>query len=232
MSACPVRLRTPTRELSLAAGPPDTREVAGLRVAKVTVGDFDNNVYLLRCPSTGDQLLIDAANEPDRLLELVGPAGLSTVVTSHRHWDHVQALEAVTSATGAEGVAHHAADADELPGHPAAGSSRDGDEVSVGQARLRRHPPRRPYRRLHRAALRAGDRRRGATHLFTGDCLFPGGPGNTEKDPERFASLMDDLERKVFGPLPDETWIYPGHGKDTTLGVERPHLDEWRQRGW
>jgi glyoxylase-like metal-dependent hydrolase (beta-lactamase superfamily II) len=210
-------------------GPADTREVAGLRVSKVTVGDFDNNVYLLRCLVTGDQLLIDAANEADRLLELVGPEGLSTIVTTHRHFDHVQALEAVSRATGAEGVAH-ADDAPEIPVAPRR-LVRDGDEVSVGQARLRvihlvGHTPGSIALLYEPAVDGAG------THLFTGDCLFPGGPGNTEKDPERFTSLMDDLERKVFGPLPDETWIYPGHGKDTTLGIERPHVLEWRQRGW
>src|ERR1700742_406544 len=115
-------------------GPPDVREVAGLRISKVTVGDFDNNVYLLRCLVTGDQVLIDAANEADRLIELVGPEGLSTIVTSHRHWDHVQALEAVTRATGAEGVAHPD-DAPEIPVTPRR-LVRDGDEISVGQQRL------------------------------------------------------------------------------------------------
>jgi glyoxylase-like metal-dependent hydrolase (beta-lactamase superfamily II) len=210
-------------------GHPDVREVGGLRISKATVGDFDNNVYLLRCLTTGDQLLIDAANEPETLLAMIGPDGLSTIVTSHRHWDHVQALEAVTKATGAEGVAHPD-DAPEIPVAPRR-LVRDGDEISVGQQRLQV---------IHLVGHTAGsiallyepaDDGSG-THLFTGDCLFPGGPGNTEKDPERFTSLMDDLERKVFGPLPDETWIYPGHGKDTTLGVERPHLQEWRRRGW
>ncbi len=210
-------------------GPADTREVAGLALSKVTVGDFDNNVYLLRCLTTGDQLLIDAANEPDRLLELIGPEGLSTIVTTHRHFDHVQALEAVTRATGAEGIAHPD-DASELPVAPRR-LVRDGDEISVGQVRLRvihlvGHTPGSIALLYEPVAEGVGP------HLFTGDCLFPGGPGNTEQDPERFSSLMDDLERKVFGPLPDDTWIYPGHGKDTTLGAERPHLMEWRQRGW
>jgi glyoxylase-like metal-dependent hydrolase (beta-lactamase superfamily II) len=210
-------------------GPADTRQVAGLQLSKVTVGDFDNNAYLLRCLTTGDQLLIDAANEPDRLIELIGPEGLSTIVTTHRHFDHVQALEAVTQATGAEGIAHPE-DAPELPVIPRR-LVRDGDEVSVGQVRLRvihlvGHTPGSIALLYEPFVDGAG------THLFTGDCLFPGGPGNTEKDPERFSSLMDDLERKVFGPLPDDTWIYPGHGKDTTLGAERPHLMEWRERGW
>jgi glyoxylase-like metal-dependent hydrolase (beta-lactamase superfamily II) len=72
----------------------------------------------------------------------------------------------------------------------------------------------------------------GFPHLFTGDSLFPGGVGNTQKDPVRFASLINDVERKLFDQLPDETWIYPGHGGDTTLGKERASVPEWRARGW
>jgi glyoxylase-like metal-dependent hydrolase (beta-lactamase superfamily II) len=212
-------------------GPPDTRELPGLHLTKVSVGDFDNNVYLLRCTATGEQLLIDAANEPDRLLSLVGEAGLQTVVTTHQHWDHVQALDAVTRATGAASIAHPA-DAPALPVPPTQLVS-DGDEVQVGNVRLRvihlvGHTPG-SIALLYEPA-ESGERL--GPQLFTGDCLFPGGPGNTEKDPQRFTSLMDDLERKVFGPLPDDTWIYPGHGNDTTLGAERPHLYEWRERGW
>ena len=212
-------------------GPPDTRELPGLHLTKVSVGPFDNNCYLLRCTATGEQLLIDAANEPDRLLELVGPEGLATIVTTHRHPDHVQALEAVTNATGAEGVAHPD-DAPALPVTPRR-LVREGDEILVGRARLQvihlvGHTPG-SIALLYEPISADGSI---APHLFTGDCLFPGGVGNTEKDAERFTSLIDDVERKVFGPLPDETWVYPGHGKDTTLGAERPHLYEWRQRGW
>ena len=214
-----------------AGGPPDTRTLPGLTITKVSVGDFDNNCYLLRCSDTGEQLLIDAANDADRLLTLAGEPGLATIVTTHRHWDHVQALETVARATGARGVAHPD-DAPELPVPPAL-LVNDGDVVTVGNAQLHvihivGHTP------GSIALLYEPDPRteRSTPHLFTGDCLFPGGPGNTEKDPERFTTLMDDLERKVFGPLPDGTWIYPGHGKDTTLGVERPHLYEWRDRGW
>jgi len=208
-----------------------TRELPGLHLTKVSVGDFDNNCYLLRCTETGEQLLIDAANDAPRLLELAGPAGLATVVTSHRHWDHVQALEAVTKATGAASIAHPD-DAPEIPVPPTRLVS-DGDEITVGRASLRvihlvGHTAG-SIALLYEPELPGGSI---APHLFTGDCLFPGGPGNTEKDPQRFATLMDDLERKVFGPLPDETWVYPGHGDDTTLGKERPHVFEWRQRGW
>ncbi len=212
-------------------GPADTRELPGLVLTKVSVGEFDNNCYLLRCTETGEQLLIDAANEPETLLKLIGPAGLATVVTSHQHWDHVQALDAVIKATGAASVAHP----DDAPALPVVPTQlvNDGDVITVGNAQLKvihlvGHTPG-SIALLYEAPAPDGST---APHLFTGDCLFPGGVGNTEKDPKRFASLIDDVERKVFGPLPDETWVYPGHGKDTTLGVERPHLHEWRQRGW
>jgi glyoxylase-like metal-dependent hydrolase (beta-lactamase superfamily II) len=207
-------------------GPADTRELAGLTISKVSVGPMDNNCYLLRCTDTGDQLLIDAANDPQVLLGLVGEAGLSTIVTTHQHWDHVQALEEVSRATGASTVAHPA-DESAIP-VPTARAVDDGDEVQVGRI---------PLRIVHLVGHTPGSiavlysPTDEPPHLFTGDSLFPGGPGRTTS-PEDFTSLMDDLERKIFGPLPDETWVYPGHGKDTTLGVERPALPEWRERGW
>jgi glyoxylase-like metal-dependent hydrolase (beta-lactamase superfamily II) len=211
-------------------GPPDTRELAGLTVTKLAVGEMDNNAYLLRCTQTGDLVLIDAANEAGRLLELIGGGPLRTIVTTHRHWDHWQALAEVQAATGAEVVAHP----DDAPGLPVEAGIlvRHGDTVPVGAAQLsvihlRGHTP-------GSIALRydAGGELATGPHLFTGDSLFPGGPGNTERDPARFGQLMDDLEERVFGTLPDGTWVYPGHGKDTTLGTERPHIPEWRARGW
>jgi glyoxylase-like metal-dependent hydrolase (beta-lactamase superfamily II) len=211
-------------------GPPDVRELPGLTVTKVAVGPFDNNAYLLRCTATGELLLIDAANEAGRLLELIGGRKLSRIVTTHRHQDHWEALREVQRATGAP-VAAHPADAAVLPvevTEPISG----GDEVRVGEAvlgviHLRGHTP-------GSVALRydAGGELAQTPHLFTGDSLFPGGPGNTQGDAARFNQLMDDLEERVFGPLPDGTWVYPGHGDDTTLGNERPHLKEWRDRGW
>lgn len=208
-------------------GPPDVRMLPDLTVTKVAVGPMNNNCYLLRCTATGEQLLIDAANEPDTLLRLIGDEGLATVVTTHRHGDHVQALDAVVAATGAVTVAHPD-DAPEIP-VPTAEPVSDGDQVQVGEVTLQV---------VHLVGHTPGsiallyDADPTAPHLFTGDCLFPGGPGNTFGDAAAFVSLMDDLERKVFGPLPDTTWIYPGHGDDTTLGAERPSLAEWRSRGW
>ena len=205
---------------------PDVRELTDLAITKVSVGPMDNNAYLLRCVSTGDQLLIDAANEPDRLLELVGDGGLSTVVTTHRHGDHWQGLSAVVAATGARSVAH-GADAGELPvdTEPVA----DGAVIPVGTCGLEvihlvGHTP-------GSIALLYRDRS-GIPHLFTGDSLFPGGVGNTFGSAANFRSLIGDVEAKIFDRLPDETWFYPGHGKDSTLGAERPSLPEWRARGW
>jgi glyoxylase-like metal-dependent hydrolase (beta-lactamase superfamily II) len=211
-------------------GPPDSREIAGLAVTKLAVGPMDNNAYLLRCTKTGELVLIDAANEAGRLLELLGGQPLARIVTTHRHWDHWQALAEVHAATGAP-VFAHPDDADELPVEVASRVGH-GDTIPVGDAgisviHLRGHTP-----GSIALCYDAGGELAGSPHLFTGDSLFPGGPGNTQNDPQRFSQLMDDLEERVFGVLPDGTWIYPGHGKDTTLGTERPHIPEWRARGW
>ena len=208
-------------------GPADVREVPGLRITKVCTPPFTNNCYLLRCPSTGETLLVDAAGDAPLLLELVGDGHLMGVVETHSHWDHVQALEDVVAVSGAPVMAH-ADDAGELP-VPATRLLSDGDTVQVGQAalrvvHLRGHTP------GSVALVYEGDPER--PHVFSGDSLFPGGVGNTDKDPARFAALIDDVESKIFAALPDETWVYPGHGADTTLGAERPSLPEWRARGW
>jgi glyoxylase-like metal-dependent hydrolase (beta-lactamase superfamily II) len=205
-------------------GAPDIRDLADLTIIKVSVGPMDNNAYLLR--SAGEQLLIDAANEAHRLLALLGEGGLSTVVTTHRHADHWQALEDVVGVTGAESFAHEA-DAGEIP--RISQTLKDGDTVRVGDAELEiihlvGHTP-------GSIALLYRDPG-GAPHLFTGDSLFPGGVGNTFGSRENFESLINDVEHKLFDRLPDDTWVYPGHGKDTTLGAERGSLSEWRARGW
>ncbi len=213
-----------TGEVS-AGGPPDVRELNGLRIRKLSVGPMDNNVYLLECTATGDGLLIDAANEADRILDLANGTSLRRIVTTHGHDDHWQALAAVVERTGAATSAHPL-DSDELP-VPTRDAVEHGDTVSVGAQQLRvihlrGHTP------GSIALLWDGD----GHHLFTGDSLFPGGPGNTFGNTEDFVSLMDDLEERVFATLPDDTWVYPGHGSDTNLGTERPHLAEWRSRGW
>jgi glyoxylase-like metal-dependent hydrolase (beta-lactamase superfamily II) len=207
-------------------GPANVRELDELTICKVSVGPHDNNAYLLRCGRTGEQVLVDAANDADTLLALIGNGGLTAVVTTHRHGDHWQALAEVVARTGATPLAHPD-DAGELP--VKAQTVEEGQTVHVGRVRLEvihlvGHTP-------GSIALLYRDPH-GHPHLFTGDSLFPGGVGNTWGDPKAFASLLHDVETKIFDRLPDDTWFYPGHGKDSTLGRERPSLPEWRARGW
>jgi len=207
-------------------GPADVRELPGLVLSKVAVGPYDNNSYLLRCRETGEQVLIDAAAEPGTLLDLIGEDGIEAVITTHQHADHWQALGDVVAATGATTIAgRHDAE-----GIPVATDVvlDDGDEVVFGSITLRA---------IHLVGHTPGaiallyDNPEGQPHLFTGDCLFPGGVGKTTT-PEDFASLYGGVVAKVFDVLPDETWVYPGHGRDTTVGAERPALGEWAARGW
>jgi glyoxylase-like metal-dependent hydrolase (beta-lactamase superfamily II) len=206
---------------------PDVRELADLIITKLEVGDFGNNTYLLRCRRTDEQLLVDAAAEPERILRLVGNDGLASVVTTHRHGDHWGALSDVVAATGATTYAG-ALDAPEIP-VPTDVLVEDGDTVRVGDCELTA---------IHLVGHTPGsiallyDDPAGTPHLLTGDCLFPGGIGNTFGDKDDFERLLSDVSTKLFDRLPDETWFYPGHGDDSTLGAERPHLDEWRARGW
>ncbi|MGY1848812.1 MULTISPECIES: MBL fold metallo-hydrolase [unclassified Blastococcus] len=208
-------------------GPADVRELPGLTISKVAVSEMANNAYLLRCTATGEALLVDAADEPATLRSLVGDADLRTVVTTHGHWDHHRALPDVVRETGAATVAHPA-DAAALP-VPVTRPAEHGDTVAVGEqtlevVHLRGHTPG-SIALVWRGPADAG------VHVFTGDSLFPGGVGKTWSA-EDFASLIDDVEERLFAVLPDDAWIYPGHGRDTTLGAERPHLGEWRERGW
>lgn len=228
-------------------GPAAVRVLDEVVLRKLSVGPMDNGAYVLACRRTGARVLVDAAAEPDRLLDLVRagspgdvpPGPLALVVTTHRHRDHLGALAAVLAATGAP----HAAGADdaaavaEAAGTTAPRALAHGDVVEVGALRLevvalRGHTP----GAVALAYREPGDARApgavpGRVHLLTGDSLFPGGPGRTA-DPAAFGSLMADLEDRVFGRFPDDTWVYPGHGRDTTLGAERPHLTRWRARGW
>ncbi|MET0758385.1 MAG: MBL fold metallo-hydrolase [Mycobacterium sp.] len=206
------------------------RTLPGASIVKVSVGAMDNNTYLVTCSQTGETLLIDAANDADILLELIERYApkLSLIVTSHQHGDHWQALSAVAKATGAPTAAHQL-DAGPLPVKPDR-LLADGDTVKIGELsfdviHLRGHTPGSVALALSGPA--AGD----AVHLFTGDCLFPGGLGRTIKSAE-FDSLFHDVTTRVFDVYSDATVVYPGHGDDTTLGAERPHLEEWRERRW
>jgi len=206
------------------------RTLPGATIIKMSVGPMDNNVYLVTCSATGETLLIDAANDPELLVELVREYApkLALIVTSHQHFDHWQALEAVAAATGAP-TAVHQLDAEPLPVKPDRFLA-NGDTVVVGDLNfdvihLRGHTPGSVALALRAAAERT------ATHLFTGDCLFPGGVGKTW-EPGGFEELLGDVTSRVFDVYGDDTVVYPGHGDDTTLGAERPHVQEWRERGW
>ena len=207
-------------------GPAEVHELPQLMISKLAVGPYNNNVYLLRCRATGAQVLVDAASDPGRIMDLIGSEGISMVITTHRHPDHWQALEEVRNLTGALTAAHR----DDVEGIPVPTDVvlRDGDAVSVGDCSLEviqliGHTP-------GSIALLYDDPE-GPPHLITGDCLFPGGVGKTST-PEEFESLLGGVSERIFARLPDETWVYPGHGWDTTLGAERPALEEWRERGW
>jgi len=207
-------------------GAPDVRETAALRLTKLSVGPMDNNAYLLECRETGARALVDAADDAATLLALVGTGGLEQVVTTHQHRDHWQALAEVVAATGARTAAGRP-DAEALP-VPVDVPLDDGDRVQVGEVELEvialvGHTP-------GSVALLYDDPG-GHPHLITGDSLFPGGVGRTT-NPADFSSLIDDVEHKIFDRLPDDTWFYPGHGNDSTLGAERGSLAEWRARGW
>ena len=212
-------------------GSPDTRELTHLTITKLAVDEkMSNNCYLLTCRSTGESVLIDAADDAATLLRLCD-ATLEGVITTHQHWDHHRGLAEVVEATGATTYAGDP-DADaitEQTGVAVDARLRDGDRIPVGDQVLEvvaiaGHTP-------GSVALLYDDPD-GVPHLFTGDSLFPGGVGATFGDAEAFRTLVDEVETKVFGRLPDETLFYPGHGNDGRLGEERPHLAEWRQRGW
>jgi glyoxylase-like metal-dependent hydrolase (beta-lactamase superfamily II) len=213
-------------------GAPDVRELGSLTITKVAVDEkMSNNCYLLTCKHTGEAVLIDAADSAATLLPLIGETPLTHVVTTHQHWDHHRALADVVGATSAATVAGipDASAITEQTGIPIALEVKQGDTVPVGSCTLEvisiaGHTP-------GSIALLYDDPD-GHPHLFTGDSLFPGGVGNTFGDAAAFAQLIDEVETKVFQRLPDDTWFYPGHGNDSTIGAERPSLAEWRARGW
>ena len=210
-------------------GPAQTLTTQDLEISKLAVGPFDNNTYLLRCKQTGASLLIDAANDPDRILALTGP-NVDQILTTHSHPDHYFALQEVVDATGAQTLAT-AAEAAEISVATDV-IVADGDTVAIGDASveiltLRGH---RMWGSDHVCTSAAVVHRDsdGSTHIFTGDSLFPGGVGNTCDDAESYRQLLGDVVDKIFDRFPDDARIYPGHGFDTTLGAERPSLPAWQ----
>lgn len=206
-----------------------------ITIRRISVSEMDNNVYLLTAKESGAQLLIDAADDLPAIQALLADAAADTaatprlelIATTHQHWDHVRALPELVKATRAK-TAAGADDAPELPvpvdvllDHGDVGNF---DGFDVRAVHLRGHTP-------GSVALVYEDPE-GPAHIFSGDSLFPGGVGNTQKDAARFDQLITDVRERLFDVYPDDTVVHPGHGKPTTLGAERPHLEEWRARGW
>jgi glyoxylase-like metal-dependent hydrolase (beta-lactamase superfamily II) len=190
-------------------------------VHKVVVGPMDNNVFVLRCTQTGEALLVDAANEHERLLDLCRALEVRQVIETHGHWDHIQAVPELRDA----GYHVHvtAEDAAMLPAYDEI--LEDDAVIEVGRLRLRT---------IHTPGHTPGSmsfRLEGSPLLFSGDTLFPGGPGNTSFEGGDFATIIESIDRRLF-TLPPETVVLPGHGDDTTIGTERPQLQEWIDRGW
>ncbi|MET1086714.1 MAG: MBL fold metallo-hydrolase [Arthrobacter sp.] len=210
-------------------------DLPALTIRRISVSEMDNNVYLLTAKASGAQVLIDAADDLPAIQQLLQDGGrdtsaatnLALIATTHQHWDHVRALKALVDSTGAR-TAAGTDDAAALPvgvdvrlSHGDVGNFDGFDLTAV---HLRGHTP--------GSIAFVYEDPEGPAHIFSGDSLFPGGVGNTEKDPARFNQLVDDVTERLFGAYPDSAIVHPGHGKPTTLGEERPHLEEWRARGW
>lgn len=197
-----------------------------LTVRKRCVGPLENASYLLACTRTRQGLLIDPADEADALRDLMDGFAVGAAVVTHGHADHVAAWPALVREPGLAMWAHRG-DAPRLPA-PADRWLSDGEHLGVGDLLVEvLHVPGHTE-----GSIVLGVRGGTATHLFTGDTLFPGGPGNTGGDPQRHGLLMDGLESRLFARYGDATRVHPGHGDATLLGIERPHLAEWRARGW
>ncbi len=194
----------------------------GVEIHEVVVGPVDNNVFVLRCTETGDAVLLDAANEHERLLDLCRHLGVRRVLETHGHWDHIQAVPAMRDA-GYE-VAVTAEDAGMLPSYD--DILADDDVLEVGRLRLRT---------IHTPGHTPGSmcfRLEGHPILFSGDTLFPGGPGATKFEGGHFPTIIRSIEDRLFVPLEGDVIVLPGHGGPTTIGAEKPHLQEWIDRGW
>lgn len=196
-------------------------DATGVEIHQVVVGPVDNNVLVLRCKETGDAVLLDAANEHERLLELCERLGVRRVLETHGHWDHIQAVPQLRDAGYSVGVT--AQDAGMLPSYDEV--IEDDSVIDVG--RLRLHT-------IHTPGHTPGSMcflLEGHPVLFSGDTLFPGGPGNTSYEGGDFPTIIESVDRRLF-TLPADTIVLPGHGERTTIGAERPHLQEWIDRGW
>ena len=206
----------------MVATRPAHYDTGTVRVDKIVVGPYENNAYVVRCKGTGEAVLIDAANEHELLIPLCRSLGVNRVLTTHGHFDHIQAVTAARDAGIDVGI--YADDADMLPSYDFI--IEDDTEYAVGDLRLRT---------IHNPGHTPGSVSfllEGHPLLFTGDTLFPGGPGNTNGHPRAsFSEIIDSIDQRLF-TLPADLLVLPGHGLDTTIGDERPHLQEWVDRGW
>jgi glyoxylase-like metal-dependent hydrolase (beta-lactamase superfamily II) len=196
-------------------------ETPTVRIEKLVVGPFENNVFVVRCKGTGDAVIVDAANEHELLLEVSRATGVRRVLTTHGHWDHIGAVTAMRDAGIDVGIAGE--DADMLPAYDFV--IPDDEVIAVGDLRLRT---------IHNPGHTPGSTSfllEGHPVLFSGDTLFPGGPGNTSLPGGDFPKIIESIDRRLF-TLPADLLVLPGHGLDTTIGTERPHLQEWVDRGW
>ena len=197
-------------------------EDAAVEVHHVVVGPMDNNVYVIRCRQSGEAVLVDAANEHELLLELCRDLGVNQVVETHGHWDHIQAVPAVRDA-GYQ-VAVTAADAAMLPSYDLVLE----DDATLEVGRLRIDTLATPGHTPGSICFAVRD----TPLLFTGDTLFPGGPGNTSFEGGDFPTIIESIEHRIFSRFGPDTIVLPGHGDTTTVGAEQPHLQEWVDRGW
>lgn len=211
------------------------KDLGRLTVRSISVSEMDNNVYLITAKRSGAQVLIDAADDLPAIQELLAegakdaaePAQLALIATTHQHWDHVRALEGLVEATGAP-VAAGRLDVAGIPVPVSVvldhGDVGNFDGFDLTAVHLRGHTP--------GSIAYVLEEEDAPPLIFSGDSLFPGGVGNTQKDADRFALLYGDVVDRLFTVYPDESEVYPGHGRPTTLGAERPHLGEWLERGW
>ena len=194
-----------------------------MEIHRVVVGPFENNVFVLHCKDTGEAVLIDAANEHEQLLEMCTRLGVRRVLETHGHWDHIQAVPAMREAGYEVGVT--SLDAPMLKDVGYDVFIDDAEVIEIGRLRLKA---------IHNPGHTVGSvsfQVEGAPILFTGDTLFPGGPGATGYEGGNFEAIIHSIDTKLF-TLPADTIVLPGHGLDTTIGNERPHLQEWVERGW
>ena len=189
-------------------------EDSSVVIHKLKCGPYDNNAYLVVCPETRESIVIDAPADPGSLIEAARTTTVKAVVITHSHSDHILGLAEVRSALGAP-VGIGEPDAGALDASPDF-LLRDGEEVRAGTVGLRAIST--PGHTPGSTCLAFGD------HLFTGDTLFPGGPGRT-RTPENLAQILGSITTKLL-VLPDDTAVYAGHGDDTTIGqAKREHAE-------